>query len=313
MDIKHFLYKGFGMIGVRFSDLCASAKGQSNNYAIIQTAHRIEKGLTIENPRRLWGWNKVEQLICLIDAELKKSSPDLFAIHTGAAVIEAYIESKHNSGDREEYEKADRLLKDHESVFQIVEDCHAHGGGFRFKKTDICHAEDFDMLNNMLRSRHSCRDFADKHITHDDLEKAIQSALYCPSACNRQPFKVYAVDAHKRESELGFGNIYNADLYLIITTDINAFTRAEYGDWVVSGSIFAGYLTLALHSLGIGSCIMKKELLFGSEYNTAIRKYCGIKRNEKIIIEIATGYYKENCLYAYSNRKEPKDVLRYIE
>lgn len=312
MNIKHFLYKGFGLFGVQFSDFCASMKGQASNYAIIQTAHRIEKGLTIENPRMLWGWNKVEQLICLIDAELKKPSPDWFAINTGAAVIKAYIESKRNSGDKDEYEKANQLLKNNESISKVVENCKASGGGFRFKRDAICHAGDFDTLSGILRSRHSSRDFADKRITHDDLEKAIQSALYCPSACNRQPFKVYAVAAHKRESDLGFKNIYNADMFLIITTDINAYTRAEYGDWVVSGSIFTAYLALVLHSLGIGSCIMKKELLFGSEYNTAIKKYCGIRRNEKIIIEMAIGYYKEDCLYAYSNRKETKDVLKYI-
>lgn len=54
MGLGHILYKLFGAVGIFFNDTYYSLKGQSHNYAIIQTAHIIEKGLTIENSRRLW-------------------------------------------------------------------------------------------------------------------------------------------------------------------------------------------------------------------------------------------------------------------
>lgn len=98
----------------------------------------------------------------------------------------------------------------------------------------------------------------------------------------------------------------------MITGDMKAFTGAERGDWVVNSTIFTTYLVLALHSLGIGSCIMRKDMLFGSEYNTAIRKACKISRNEKIILEIAIGYYKEEFCIAYYNRKKADTVMTIV-
>ena len=80
----------------------------------------------------------------------------------------------------------------------------------------------------------------------------------------------------------------------------------------VSASIFSGYLVLALHSLGIGSCVMRKEMRFGSEYNDRIRKECRIPKDEKIILEIPVGYYKDEFLTACSNRKQAEDIVTYI-
>ena len=311
MDINRTLYKFFGAVSTFVNDRVVSWKGQSRPYAMIQTAHRIEKGLTLEKPRKMWGWSKVEKLIDLISAESGSAHPDEFAIRTGAAVLKAYRAAKEQSADPKEAERAASFLHRNRRVEELVEASEPVGGIKRLKKEEILHDIDAQQVEKLFASRHSTRDFTEETIAPETLNHAVQMALHCPSACNRQSTKVYALSGQKRK-ELGFDNLYNADKYLIITGDMSAFTRAERGDWTVSASIFAAYLVLALHSLGIGSCIMRKEMIFGSKYNTAVRKACGIPRNEKIILEIAVGYYKDEVIAAYSNRKKAEEIIRYI-
>ena len=166
----------------------------------------------------------------------------------------------------------------------------------------------YDLIEKLFSTRHSIRDFSDKPVSREILLQAVQLALRAPSACNRQPSKVYVLDGKRRE-ELGHENLYHADKYLVVTGEINAFGPMEYGDWVVSSTIFATYLVLALHALGIGSCMMKKDLHFGSQYNDFLRKTCHIPGNEKIVLEIPVGYCKDSFAVAYSNRKNARDVL----
>ncbi|MBR3469124.1 MAG: nitroreductase family protein [Lachnospiraceae bacterium] len=307
MKLKHYCVKIFGFFWSGVHDVCISLCGQANPYAILQTAHRIEKGLTIENPRRLWGWNKVEKLVKMIEKELNARNTDVFAVQTGASVLKAYIAQKESQGDNGESDRARKLLNSSEQVKKLVEEVDVIGGSHCVKKP-VFSENDQHFLEGFFASRHSIREFEKKEIDKGLLIKAVEMALSCPSACNRQPSKVYCVDGDKRTS-LGFDNTYQADKYLIITSDMKAFTRPEYGDWVVSTSMFAAYLVLSLHAYGIGSCVLRKEMLFGNEYNSAMRKALKIPGNEKIILELAIGYYKDDNCVAYSNRRNPEDVI----
>lgn len=137
MRLGHILYKLFGAAGIFFNDTCYSLKGQSDNYAIIQTAHRIEKGPTIENPRRLWGWNKVEKLVSLISKESEKANLDYFAIETGVSVLNAYKDAKEKSNDKEEFDKANSFLDKHPNVKKLVNECDKLGGAVKLNKSQV--------------------------------------------------------------------------------------------------------------------------------------------------------------------------------
>lgn len=101
-------------------NLVALQNGQANNYAILQMAHRLEKGLCIRNPRSLWGWDKANALFGLIQKELNSKSADIFAIKVGASVLKAYIDSKKELGDCDDRKRVEeftaRLAKIHDYI-----------------------------------------------------------------------------------------------------------------------------------------------------------------------------------------------------
>ena len=185
------------------------------------------------------------------------------------------------------------------------------GGAVELTKDMVCSYQT-EFFEQLLKMRHSVRDFANTPVDRNLILRAIEMANQCPSACNRQPYHVYIVENKRWESFNNDGNqVYGADKHLLITAKILDYTFDEAYDWIVSASIFAGYLSLSLTSLGIGSCVIRKRLAEDSSIRNLKRKL-KIPNGEKIVIEIAIGNYKENFKVAYSNRKKGTDISTYV-
>lgn len=282
-------------------------RGQSTHDNILQTAHRLEKGLTISKPRALWGWDKAKAL-----AQLLEKGRGSFAYETGAGVLYAYLDAKKATGDSEEIQRADALCAQLQSK-GILQPAEETGGALKLTAGDVSLSEEeFVAAQKLFFSRHSIRDYADKDVDNSLILQAIQIANRCPSACNRQPFHTYVMRAEDRE-RLGFRNEMGANKYILITGRISAFKSNELNDWIVSASIFAGYLSLALHAYGIGSCIMRKDLINETNYNKTMRNFCAIPANEQIVLELAIGHYKDEFCAPVSNRVSAEKIVSFIK
>lgn len=277
-------------IGYSWKCFWLTNKGQHPKFEILQTAHRLEKGLLNENPKPLWGWEKAERI-----ASLLKVNDDEFSNRTGRGVLKAYIEAKKNSDNAKERERANRFLENHPGI--ELED--TLGGALLLKRDDIT-IKDKEVVEELFNTRHSCRDYEDKLVSKDDINSAIELALKCPSACNRQVTNCYVYQSKELQT-------------IILTANIRAYEMTEFNDWFVSPSIFAGYLSLSLHLYGIGSCIYRKQLYGHHRYNEEMKKKCNIPDDEMIVLELRFGYYKDEFKVAVSNRHNADDITKYVE
>lgn len=285
------------------ADLKQLSLGQKSDYDLLQLAHRLEKGLLIQNPKPMWGWEKAEKMVMLL-----KNNNDTFSTTTAKAVLSAYLAAKSKSQYQEDRDKcADFLNK---TGFQPIS-FDKIGGSISVEKTNFSQ-EELSTIEKLFNTRHSCREFSDKHVSKEDISEAVNLALRCPSACNRQPFRVYAIEPSKLEQKLGHKLQYSGDRTLVITGDVRAFQSSEMFDWIVSPAIFAGYLTLSLHSLCIGSCVVRKDLLVDADYNKAIRAITGMSESERIILELFIGYYKDEYISPASNRNDANGIIKYV-
>ena len=164
-------------------------------------------------------------------------------------------------------------------------------------------------------SRHSMRQFDSKIINIEDIKKAIKIAQKAPTACNRQASKVYLYTDKEINAALGeliAGNTgfqQEVQNYLVVTADVSAFYDTfERNQVYVEAGLFSMALVEALHYYGIGSCILQN-----GEYYKKNRKFkdiCkNIPENERIILFVAIGYYKDEFSYAVSLRKNVEDVF----
>lgn len=139
--------------------------------------------------------------------------------------------------------------------------------------------------------------------------------MRAPSACNRQSYKAYfykSKDINKKLGELIAGNTgfeNEVKNYLVVTGDISAFYDSfERNQLYVDGGIFSLALVEALHYNGIASCILQNGEF--KDKNIKFHEICGnIPPNEKIILFIAVGYYKEKFTFATSHRKTLDEML----
>ncbi len=295
--------------GIRhvLKDTARLYSGQSTNFAILQASHRLEKGLCIRNPRTGWGIDQAEKLVELIAMEKSKADPDVMAVEIGKAVLYEYIESKSTvpSENKKLYKLNSKIVS---TGLELTEKT-VHGGTLSLCKDDLIQDKSVEKL---FLSRHSVRDFSDSPVDTVKLEKAISLALRAPSACNRQATQIYVISGEDR-IQAGSSNDYHADMYLIITGNIKAYVMGELNDWIVSTSVFCGYLSLALHAEGIGSCIFRKDIIADSKYNKTIMKMCGIPDDEQIILEMAIGNYKDEFKVPVSQRRDAKDIIHYLK
>lgn len=299
--------KRFVLMGNCLKQLLADIKqlyfGQDVRFELLQLSHRLEKGLLIANPKPMWGWEKAGRIyddLC--------SCKDAFASRTANAVLSAFLEAKKESPHPEDREKWKEFLQ--KTQYSPV-DFKGMGGVKDITRPSFS-SEEQAVVAKLFDTRHSCRSFSKRHIPDEEICRAVQTALRCPSACNRQPFSVYAIPPDKLEKRMGKKLQYQADRSLIITGDIRAFTPNEMYDWMISPSIFAAYLSLSLHSMGIGCCVVRKDLINQGGYNKAVREITGMKDSERIILELFIGYYPDEFAVPVSNRAEASEIVRFL-
>lgn len=116
----------------------------------------------------------------------------------------------------------------------------------------------YENFMKLIKERCSVRKFTDKAVDSKTLEQILQAAMYAPTACNRQPVKIIAVNdedgIHKLRkcTECHF----NANTALIICCDrqqnwIRGYDGKASGE--IDASIVTSYLMLAAASLGVGT------------------------------------------------------------
>lgn len=163
-------------------------------------------------------------------------------------------------------------------------------------------------------SRHSCRNYTDKIIDKDIISHCVKIAQSSPSACNRQPNKVYSITNKEiidkilaiQSGNRGFGHLSNN--LLVLTSDIRVFARSQeiFGPHFNSG-MFAMSLMYALHFYKIGSCALNWNT--SNKNDKKLRKILNIPDFEYITLIISCGYPPTEFKYAMSPRKKTSEII----
>lgn len=297
----------------RKSNLKKIAKYEINNAAknsvrsatvtnTLLVAHALEKGMGIQKVKKGYGIEKANNL-CELLAELKKSEESTYAFQEGLAVLWAYIDYQESEGVDvgEIKDKAEKL-----GMSTIT------NAGYRvISKEELTKGMGVD-FESFLRSKHSVRKMTVQEITKDEIETAIRYAGMAPSACNRQPSKVYySLDKEKNKAlgKLVPGNKgFNEDIpyYCVITADRTLFGSNEVFQWFVNGGIFVGYYVLALHSLGIGSCVFQWPAFY--EQEESLRSLIHADEKEAVIAIVGYGKYPDEAKCICAERKPIHEV-----
>lgn len=286
---------------------CANKAQLALEGKIIRQAHILEKGMSLSSPRIGFGQEKIQALFTYLDEYKRLGYSDhspafLMAIGTLNAYVSYMKEKKYFNNDLEVKIASYKIEEDTQN------DCGIETLTLNFIKEQ---KQDF---YGFFMTRCSVRQFANEDIDISIIKKAVSLAAKAPSACNRQSARVYMFldkDKNRQIGQLLEGNTgfdEEVNKYLVITGDMMKFTDGyERNQHMVDASLFAMSLVLALHYYGVGSCILQ-----ASERKRLDKKrheLLDIPYNEKIVLFIAIGYYKEEFQVAKSKRKPLDEYL----
>lgn len=272
-------------------------------YTMLRENHTIEKGLSMRNPKKGFGQQKVTNLLNRLDKYMT-----IYYQHDSAfmdyplSTISNYIQyTKSNGIDIPAIEKMYN-----QTVMRLKDGKYNHIPSGIFPETkahilDKCNS-DFESL---LYSRHSLRYFISDIVSTDDLEKALRLAQRTPSACNRQGWKTHVFlndKCHELLEWQGGCRGFERDIHtaILVTANLKAFLSYEVFQAYVDGGLYAMNLINALHSMGIGTIPL--SLAFQTSKLQTLQAF-GIPENEVPILIIGVGYLPENFNVAVSDRK----------
>ena len=271
---------------------------------LLVSVHMLEKALAVENMNYL-NAIKYSQLIDNLNELLRFGmSPENFTIRECASVIKSAL--SHLSGHDEDKKAIDDFIAWNDVAADF------RGGVERISSSEIFAGTKFD-FGSFVRSRHSIRKFTDKIISREVIYDIVRDAEYYPSACNRQPCKVYfsenpdtvrrILTAHSDK----FFSLANVHDCLIVTCDRALLSPAEKNDQeLINGGIFLGYLVMSIHAHGLGSCLFQYLQVNSSQEK--IRKEFGISSTEAIVAFVAIGELEDEVLCACSQRRPVEEV-----
>ena len=181
-------------------------------------------------------------------------------------------------------------------------------------------------IEECIKGRRSVRNYLDKPVEKEKIEKLLNAGSMAPSAMNRQPCRFTVIESKEKIKELsdktkknlgllGLGlNIaeiikvkediifYNAPLLIIISAP-----KEKDGWGKIDSALATENMMLAAYGMGLGSCYIGFARSLNNEKE--VLKELGIPEDYEIISPLIFGYPKE-----WPRHKEKKlKILKWIK
>jgi nitroreductase len=274
--------------------------------------HKIEKGLVMPGPRRFFGQEPARAVINLLNAWDLKGLPLGDPVYLGALeTLHAYKERLQS----ESLDKDDKVLSyvqsfliNHPTRTRLLATPHQ----LVSMNSDI--ASNPHRFDELVSIRRSVRSFTSMEVPREIIKHAVGLAQLSPSACNRQPCRVYLITDDIKKNALlalqngnnGFGHSIPA--LAVITSDSAAFFDAsERHEPYVDGGLFSMTLMYALSAHGLATCCL--NWCVSPDKDVALRNILPLADSEVVIMLMAIGYPEPNVLVPRSPRKSTDNVL----
>ena len=113
-------------------------------------------------------------------------------------------------------------------------------------------------FNELIQERFSCRALSDAEIPHAAMDRIIEAARIAPTAVNKQPFKIWAVESPEARAKIAETTNYTfgAGVFLVVGGKQDEAWARQYDGRNfadVDASIAATYIMLAIHNEGLRS------------------------------------------------------------
>lgn len=284
-----------------------------NEVNLLLLAHSLEKGMGINNPRRGFGIEKATRLINEISIYVARVKHPItgYAYNEAMSVLGEYIQFTVNSGV-----DISSLIDVYQRILEQYGIKRVNAGYTEIDVDALYNSIDFQSALHFMESRHSIRSFEKRPVSEVEMEKVLETASFAPSACNRQPIKVFWTNNSNSVLQISKcvpGNKgFEDDIpnWAIVAVDRTMFGEQEVLQWYVNGGIYVSHLVLAFHAYKLGSCIF--QIPIGTDCAKDIQKVEDIPNQYAIVCAVGYGYPQHMVKCLAAARKPVSDYEVYF-
>ena len=279
---------------------------------IVRLYHVVEKGLTMPDMRMGFGADNIKRLVnccCLYNQNGYDITNSQFI--QCLSVLQEYIEV-HKQANFELDQKLQEVIN--KALSLVGRDLILNSDQIDMSREEYFFSNDkaFDFFSN---SRHSLRSFSGE-VSMTQIENAVKLAQNAPSACNRQPSRVYVINDKDKIKEVlnlqhgnrGFGHL--ADKLIVLAAELEGYVALETNAVYVDGGIYAMNLLYALHFYKVGVCTL--NWFANSDEDKKLREVINLPNSQRVIVILACGNVPEKFKIALSKRNEYKTIYKII-
>lgn len=171
-------------------------------------------------------------------------------------------------------------------------------------------------FDDLARRRRSCREYVGEEVPQEVILEAIDTALYSPSACNRQPCRVYRVmDSGKKKRVLEIQNNRSewrmGASIVVVTADLGMYQgMRERAAGYVDGGLFCMSLAYSLNARGYGTCMLNLNVM--DRDHDELRSVVGAGESEVFIMMMAFGKTPGEILVPKKYHRKADEVLSVV-
>jgi nitroreductase len=165
-----------------------------------------------------------------------------------------------------------------------------------------------DMFYDLVKTRRSIRQFEDKEIEKDKVDRILKSGLMAPTSKNGRSWEFIAVTNKEQLQKLsdsrenGVRQLATAKLAIVVAADPEVIDV-----WVEDVSIAAITMQFTAHSLGIGSCWIQIRKRLGTDHGESqevVKNALNIPEKYQVGCMLVFGYPAEE--------KQPHDESKLL-
>lgn len=175
-------------------------------------------------------------------------------------------------------------------------------------------------IKELYAHRQSCRAFDGKPVPEQLLKEICELALLAPSACNAQPWHLYAVTGEKVKDVaacvqgLGMNKFASDAGAFVVVAEGKSNLTARLGDRLKDQNftpgdigIMTAHLVLAAETAGLSSCIL------GWRSEKKLRTLLALSEETRIPYVVALGYAVEGEPIRPKKRKPTDETLTFLK
>ena len=274
---------------------------------LVATYHVLEKGLSFENRKNIFGESVARGLFDIICSWIECEYEANRQFYAACRVLKLYT-------DVVDTRSVQEIIRDDKfECVRLAAEASDQGGVKELSATELI-AAGAGNFSQLSAARKSVRSFSKKPVPVAKIRRCVELAQNSPSVCNRQSFYAsYFSDTQKIKDILslqngnrGFGD--QATGLFVISVSMSSFSGVgERNQCFIDGGLFSMSLLYALTSEGIASCSL--NWCQKQSASRKMRNATGLPETHEIIMLIAVGNYSDEFYVPFSTRQFLDETL----